>query len=102
MYCPKKMLTHTHQAVLHTGKPANLYNSLYNRPGGGEMGEGRNMRRLLSVPSVDYFQARSWKNFFLTHHRRMPMDMRNMEPGRKDEKKRLTDWVRSNVPTKPP
>ena len=61
------------------------------------MGERRNMRRLLSVPSADYYQLRSWKNFFLTHHRRLPQDMRNMVTTRRAETKRLTAWVKSNV-----
>lgn len=32
--------------VLHTGKPANLYNSLYNRPGGGEEYEEASVRTI--------------------------------------------------------
>ena len=87
--------------VLMTKKPHNLYNSLMRREE-QTVSRNRQLRNLVSVASGQYYQSRSWKNFFLKYFHQLPKDLRSIMPRKKKGKKQLKKWVLTEIPKHPP
>ena len=83
-------------SVLRTEKPVNIFNNL---TGVDNLPHGiRRSKRVKEVlPSKNYTQSRSFKNYFLTHYKSLPEEMKNTDPRRKSQKDALKEWIRNNV-----
>ena len=53
-------------------------------------------------PSMDYFQEKSWKNFFIIQYNKLPPELKNISPGIFKDKRLLKGWIWDTVPSKPP
>ena len=85
-------------SVLNSGKPTNLYKDLN---GIEDTTLRRSTRKKDLVPSKDYFQMKSFKNYFLKYYNMLPNHLRVGEPRKQQKKKQLRLWIKENIQTHP-
>ena len=88
-------------SVLHFKRPENLYASLRGDDRSGGKIIDRPWRNILSQESYDYYQRKSWKNFFIIFYNKLPADLKSSVPRKSITKTRLKEWVRVQVPASP-